>query len=101
MTLGVVTDNSVLGHVGGGHLELGLLLHGLVGRVGVGVESNLDILLIGLVDGGRQRAKGGQDRVGDRQGELLLGGQGGGELDAVVFNRATWSAHSGARHKYV
>jgi hypothetical protein len=101
LTISVGTDNSVLGDVVGRHLELGLLLQSLVGRVGVGIESKLDILLVGLVDGGRQGAQSGQDRVGNRQGELLLGGQRGGECDAVVLDGATLSAHSRSSQRIV
>jgi hypothetical protein len=96
-----LSETGILGDVVGRHLELGLLLQGLVGRVGVGIESKLDILLVGLVDGGGQRVQGGQNRVGNRQGELLLGGQRGGECDAVVLDGATLSAHSGSSHRIV
>jgi hypothetical protein len=93
LALSVGSNNSVLRDVVGGHLQLGLLLDGLVGRVGVCIEGDLDILLIGLVDGGGQRAQGGQDRVGNGQSELLLGSQGRGELDVVVLDWADSLAH--------
>lgn len=93
LALSVGSNNSVLRDVVGGHLQLGLLLDGLVGRVGVCIEGDLDILLIGLVDGGGQRAQGGQNRVGNGQSELLLGSQGRGELDVVVLDWADLLAH--------
>jgi hypothetical protein len=101
LTLSVGANNSVLGDVVGGHLQLGLLLQGLVGRVGVGIEGDLDILLVGLVDGSGERGQGGQNRVGNREGELLLGGQRGREGDAVVLDRATLSAHSRSLQRLV
>lgn len=96
LALGIGADNSVLGNVVGRKLQLGLLLQGLVGRVGVGVESNLDVLLVGLIDAGGKRAESREDRVGDGEGDLLLGSQGRGQLDAIVLDRAAELAHDAA-----
>lgn len=48
----------------------------------------LDILLVVLLDQCGNRLEGGEDEVGDRKSDLLLGGQRCRKRDLVVFGRA-------------
>jgi len=47
-----------------------------------------DVLLVVLLNLGREGLEGGEDEVGDREGELLFGGQCCWEVDLVVLGRA-------------
>ena len=63
----------VLGHIGGGELQLGLLGHRLVGRGGVGGERIVEELLVGLLDGCGTGGERGEDGVRDAEGDLRFG----------------------------
>ena len=81
--------NSSVRDIGCRELELGLLLQGCVCARRVGGELVQDVLLVVLLDLGREGLEGGENKVGDREGELLLGGQRCREVDLVVLGRAS------------
>jgi len=74
--------------IGGWELELGLLLEGCVRARYVGGELVQDILLVVLQDLRGNRLESGEEEVGDREGDLLVGGQWCRKGDFVVFGRA-------------
>jgi hypothetical protein len=80
--------NSSIRDIGCRELELGLLLKGRVCARRVGRELVQDVLLVILLDLGRERLEGGENEVGNREGELLFGGQRCREVDLVVLGRA-------------
>ena len=84
----VSRKNSSVRDIGRRELELGLLLEGRVCTRRVGGELVQDVLLVVLLDVGREGLEGGEDKVGDREGELLFGGQRCREVDLVVLGRA-------------
>lgn len=67
--------NSSVRDIGRRELELGLLLEGCVCARRVGGELVQDVLLVVLLDLGGERLEGREEEVGDREGELLFGGE--------------------------
>lgn len=88
LALLVLANDGVLWRIGGCELELGLLLGRFVGRGSVGTEAELDILLVCLVDAGRDGLERGKNRIGDGEGDLVRWRKRGRELDEIVLGRA-------------
>lgn len=76
---------SVVGHVGGGEFELGLLRNGLVGRRDVGGEAVGKVLFVGLLNDGGARGQGVQNRVRYSKSDLRFRGQRLGEVNHEVL----------------
>jgi hypothetical protein len=81
-------ERRVVGHIAVRELDLGSLLLGQIGGGRVRAEGVLQVLLVGLGDLRGDGLEGGEDRVGDADGLLLLGRQRFGEVDLVVLGRA-------------
>ncbi len=80
-------DDGVLGDVGVGEFELGLLFRGGVGGGVVGAEGVVQVLLVGLGYVGGEGMKGGEQEVGYGEGLLLGGLKDLGESDTVELSR--------------
>jgi hypothetical protein len=81
-------EHSSIGDISGRELKLGLLLKRGVCAWRVSREPVQEILLVVLLDLRGNRLKGGEEEVGDRESDLLVGRQWCRKCDLVVFGRA-------------